>query len=139
VEVNGHLREIFNYWAPTARQKSISYELEPADESLPVAVEPLDLRHIVSNLIENALKFTPEHGRVVVSAVPCFRERRKAHSHLLFNMERNTNQKTKNSVCITVSDTGPGIAPEHHEHIFGDFVQLPQTSSRGMGLGLALK
>jgi signal transduction histidine kinase len=37
-----------------------------------------------------------------------------------------------------VSDTGRGIAPEHHDEIFGDFVQLPGGSARGTGLGLAI-
>jgi signal transduction histidine kinase len=45
-----------------------------------------------------------------------------------------------NSVQITVSDTGPGIAPEFHQEIFDDFVSLrhPDTEPRGTGLGLAI-
>ena len=62
---------------------------------------------------------------------------RKAQSEFLFNMQRRVDRKIENAVRIDVSDTGPGIAPEHHEDIFGDFVQL-QGSSRGTGLGLAI-
>jgi signal transduction histidine kinase len=62
---------------------------------------------------------------------------RKAQSEFLFNMQRRVNRKIENAVRIDVSDTGPGISPEHHEDIFGDFVQL-QGSSRGTGLGLAI-
>ena len=67
-EVNADLEEIFDYWAPAAKQKSISYSFEGAPGNPRVRVEPLKLQHIVSNLIENALKFTPAAGEVVVSA-----------------------------------------------------------------------
>ena len=137
-EVNGHIGEIFNYWAPSARQKSIAYEFRQAPGNPRVRVEPMKLQHIVSNLIENALKFTPAHGRVVVSVTPCFWERRKAQSEFLFNFERKSNRKIENAVCIDVTDTGPGIPEDRHEDIFCDFVQLPGASSRGTGLGLAI-
>jgi signal transduction histidine kinase len=42
-----------------------------------------------------------------------------------------------NAVRVAVSDTGPGIASEHHQEIFEDFVRVDRTSS-GMGLGLAI-
>jgi signal transduction histidine kinase len=101
-------------------------------------VDALKLQHIVSNLIENALKFTTADGRVVVSVTPCFWERRGAQSHFLFNLHRQADHKVENAVRIDVCDTGPGIHPDHHEDIFGDFVQLPGASSRGTGLGLAI-
>jgi signal transduction histidine kinase len=53
-------------------------------------------------------------------------------------VERKENRKIRNAVCLAVSDTGPGIAPEHHQDIFREFVQLPGASSRGTGLGLAI-
>ena len=53
-------------------------------------------------------------------------------------MERKESRKVENAVRIDVSDTGPGIAAEHHDEIFGDFVQLPGGSARGTGLGLAI-
>lgn len=137
-DVNEDLEEIFNFWAPTARQKSISYRLVAAPGSPRVRVEPMKVQHIVSNLIENALKFTPAHGEVVLSAMPCFWERRKAQTEFLFKFERKENRKIENAVRIDVTDTGPGIPPDRHEDIFCDFVQLPGASSRGTGLGLAI-
>jgi len=56
----------------------------------------------------------------------------------LFSMERKESHKVKNAIRIDVSDTGPGIPAEHHDEIFGDFVQLPGGSARGTGLGLAI-
>lgn len=136
--VNEHLNEIFNYWGSAARQKSISYAFHPAKGSPKVGVESLKLQHIVSNLIENALKYTPKDGRVILSATPCFWERRKAQSEFLFNMERKENRMIENALRIDVTDTGPGIPLERQRDIFQDFVQLPGASSRGTGLGLAI-
>jgi signal transduction histidine kinase len=137
-DVNFNMKELFEYWAPVARQRAIEYRFCPAKSDPKVAVEPLKLQHIVSNLIENALNFTPGGGQVVVSVVECFWDRRKVSTESLFSMERRVNRKIKNAVCIIVSDTGPGIAPDHHEQIFADFVQLPGACARGTGLGLAI-
>ena len=137
-DVNQSVGEIFNYWSPTATQKRIRYQFRPSAASLRVQVEPPKLQHIVSSLIENALKHTPAHGLVIVSVTPCFWERRKAQSEFLFSMERKESYRVENAVRIDVSDTGPGIPAEHHDEIFGDFVQLPGGSARGTGLGLAI-
>jgi signal transduction histidine kinase len=137
-DVNENMRELFEYWAPVARQRSLEYQFCPAEGGPRVHVEPLKLQHIVSNLIENALNYTPRNGRVVVSVAECFWDRRKTKTGSLFSMERKINRKIKNAVCISVSDSGPGIAPEHHHDIFADFVQLPGASARGTGLGLAI-
>lgn len=137
-DVNEDLSEIFNFWASAARQKSIGYNFIPAERDPRVGVDSLKLQHIVSNLIENALKYTPSGGRVVLSATPCFWERRKAQSEFLFNMERKESKKVENAVRIDVTDTGPGVPLDRQRDIFQDFVQLPGTSSRGTGLGLAI-
>ena len=136
--INEQLLEIFSLWAPTARQKSIRYEFCPGPGNPKVRVEEFQLQHIVSNLIDNALKFTPAQGSVTVVVASCFWERRGSQTEFLFNMERRVNHKIENSVLIEVTDTGPGIPSEFHEEVFGDFVQLPGTSSRGTGLGLAI-
>lgn len=136
--VDESVSEIFNYWAPTATQKRIRYQFNPSEGNERVRIEPLKLQHIISNLIENALKHTPAQGVITVSVTPCFWERRKAQSEFLFNMERKESRKVENAVRIDVSDTGRGIAPEHHDQIFEDFVQLPGGSARGTGLGLAI-
>ncbi len=137
-DVNHHVAEIFNCWSAAARQKSLRYQFYPAHGNPRARIEPLKLQHIISSLVENALKYTAPHGLVVVAVTPCFWERRKAQSEFLFNMERKEQRRIENAVRIDVSDTGPGIAPEHHDEIFGDFVQLPGASARGTGLGLAI-
>lgn len=136
--VNESIGEIVNYWSPTATQKRIRYHFRPSTGHQRVQIESLKLQHVVSSLIENALKYTPAQGLVTVSVTPCFWERRKAQMEFLFNMERKESHKVENAIRIDVSDSGPGIAAEHHEEIFGDFVQLPGGSARGTGLGLAI-
>jgi len=136
--VNENMEELFNFWVSIAKQKEVRYEFRPAAGSPKVLVEPLRLQHIVSNVIENALHYTPRGGKVVLSAAQCFWDRRKKDSGVLFSMDRKLNRKVRNAVCIAVTDTGPGIAAEHHTEIFLDFVQLQGASSRGIGLGLAI-
>jgi signal transduction histidine kinase len=75
------------------------------------------LKQVLLNLLSNALKFTPEGGRVDVTAVPVDR-----------------------AVEISVSDTGIGIAPEDQQAVFEEFRQVGTTSRKveGTGLGLAI-
>jgi PAS domain S-box-containing protein len=84
----------------------------------PVAGDPNRLQQIVTNLLSNAVKFTPEGGHVEVLL-------KRADSH----------------VQLTVRDTGVGIRAEDLPHIFEQFRQADQTSTRahsGLGLGLAI-
>jgi len=138
VSANRQVGEIFSYWAPLAAQKAIHYEFLPAPGDPWLGIDALKLQHIISNLIENAIKLTPAGGRVIVSMSCCFWNRRRTGTGFLFNLERNCDRKIENAVRTDVCDTGPGIHADYHEEIFGDFVQLPGASSRGTGLGLAI-
>ncbi len=87
----------------------------PAD--LPdVFADQRRMRQVLLNLLENALKFTPDRGRV--------------HLTLL----HRTNQWVQVSIC----DSGPGIPKEEQERIFLDRVRLPQTSGTTSGYGVGL-
>jgi CheY-like chemotaxis protein len=78
-------------------------------------VDAARLRQVAYNLLSNAIKFTPVEGRV-----------------------RVTLGADKGTVCLSVSDTGPGIAAEDQRRIFAAFEQLAPDSAQGTGLGLAL-
>lgn len=86
----------------------------------PAVVTDADrLRRIVENLVENAIKYTPEGGRVEVAAQPA----------------------ADGGAVIEVRDDGPGIAPEHLPRIFERFYRVDKARSRemgGTGLGLAI-
>ena len=105
--------------APLADQKSIT--LEYCIDDVPLFVADADkLRRIVENLMSNAVKFTPEHGRITFAV-----------RHL----------PQDGIVEISVADTGCGIPSQVRDAIFDRFVQADNSSSRsygGSGLGLAL-
>jgi len=94
------------------------------------------VQQCIANLVDNALKHTPPGGCVKLSAEPHFWERRIAE--VVPRAERRREHESPlNSVLVTVSDTGVGIAAEFHQEIFEEFVRV-DPSTTGMGLGLAI-
>ncbi len=98
------------------------------------------VQRVISNLLENASKFTPAGGTVWLHAEPYMWERRSASNPGISSERRQQNDPLPNSVKVSVSDTGPGIPAEYHIEVFDDFFRLPQTENQldGMGLGLAI-
>lgn len=103
---------------PLAEKKSLDLRADIDDNLPPLLQDAGKLRQILSNLLSNALKFTPEGGRVTLKAV--------AEGPML---------------VVTVSDTGVGIAPEDQERVFEKFRQAGTALTReheGTGLGLSI-
>ena len=103
--------------AAAATQKELSVSSQ-VDRAMQVVFDPRSLRHIVHNLVNNAIKFTPHHGSVTISAA---------------DSEAGT--------IVEVKDTGIGIKPEDQPRLFLEFRQVDGSTSRGyegVGLGLAL-
>jgi signal transduction histidine kinase len=94
------------------------------------------VQQTVANLLDNSLKHTPPGGNVIFRAELHFWERRSAEE-LQIQDRRRERAQHPNCIKVSVSDSGPGIASEHHQEIFEDFVRVDRTSS-GMGLGLAI-
>lgn len=83
-------------------------------DSLHIITDKGCLLKVLSELLHNANKYTRE-GSITISYI----------------------QPDSQSVCFMVSDTGPGIAEEHHEHVFSQFTKLDDFSE-GLGMGLTL-
>jgi signal transduction histidine kinase len=94
------------------------------------------VQQCVANLVDNALKHAPEAGCVTLIAEPHFWERRISEAPPS-NERRSRRGGRPNSVIVSVTDTGRGIAAEYHQEIFEEFVRVDPSSS-GMGLGLAI-
>jgi signal transduction histidine kinase len=107
------------------------------DEKLPAfKFDYPKVQQCITNLVDNALKHTPVGGKVILRAQTHFWERRVVPTTP--SKERRSGRRPQpNSVMISVSDTGVGIAAEYHQEIFEDFVRVDPSSS-GMGLGLAI-
>jgi signal transduction histidine kinase len=130
------LTEVVARWNEAFQRKHVRLDVS-LSESLPIfRFDYQKVQQVVANLVDNALKHTPAGGTVTLTAAPHFWERRTT-ADVPAADRRHGRSQTPNSVRIAVSDTGPGIAAEHHQEIFEDFVRVDRTSS-GMGLGLAI-
>ena len=130
------LTELTSRWQEAFQRKHVRLEVS-LDDAIPTfRFDYQKVQQVVANLIDNALKHTPAGGTVTLSAAPHFWERRSAKEAPAADRRRGPKQ-TANSVRVAVTDTGTGIAAEHHQEIFEDFVRVDRTSS-GMGLGLAI-
>lgn len=138
-DVNACLAEVCSFWVGRFQEKGVACYFLPSAGLGPFSFDGLKVQHIASNLLVNALKFTPAGGTVWVSVEAFFWERRSDQSRQTQNERRAARgDSVHNSVRITVADTGPGIAPEYHQEIFEDFRMLPYPKEVGSGTGLGL-
>ena len=113
IDVGALSREIVDSFAARAETAGVALDAEVSRGLPQVDADPVRAREILSNLIANALRYTPRGGRVTVTAQP-----------------------DDAAVAIDVQDTGAGIAPDRIGRIFDRFYKSPE--SRGAGLGLAI-
>jgi signal transduction histidine kinase len=138
--LNECLSELHSYWLSSFQKKGVALYL-PSQVALPPFRFDYDkVQHVISNLLENALKFTPAGGTVWLTAETYMWERRSRRDVSIGSERRKEATASPNAVRVTVADTGIGIAPEYHQEIFDDFVKLPQEGEPvgGTGLGLAI-
>ncbi len=118
------LEDCITIQSPIAQERGISLELEMSGlRHSKVIGNPLHLKQILMNVIDNALKYNRPNGSVFVRA------------------EETAFQDGIVSLCFTIEDTGIGIGEEFKEHIFEIFTQENQgarTNYNGVGLGMSI-
>jgi signal transduction histidine kinase len=130
------LDELAKRWSEAFQRKGVKLEAS-FDPSIPTfRFDYQKVQQAAANLLDNSLKHTPAGGSVTLKAGPHFWERRVA-AVAPVEERRRFRLPRPNSVEVSVADSGPGIAAEHHQEIFEDFVRVDRNTS-GMGLGLAI-
>lgn len=113
LNVGDLLKDLQVQYRPLAVQKGLMLRTRSVDAV--VLTDSIILRRILGNLISNAIRYTV-HGGVLVGV-----------------------RRREGKLLIEVWDTGIGIAPDQHAHIFGEFYKVPQGGTEdGFGLGLSL-
>jgi signal transduction histidine kinase len=137
--MNACLSEVCRLWSPRFQEKGLALYFLANEKVSEFAFDSPKVQRVVSNLLENASKFTPAGGTVWLHAEPYMWERRSVSTADISQERRRQAVSHPNSVKVSVSDTGPGISPEYHIEVFDDFFRLPSDNkSEGMGLGLAI-
>ncbi|HNR11771.1 MAG TPA: heavy metal sensor histidine kinase [Thermodesulfobacteriota bacterium] len=117
VSIHDLLRDLVEAFSMVAEQKAITL-LYHEHDTRPVQGDPIKLRRLFSNLIDNALKYTPGGGTVVLDLT-----------------------EDDDHITISVQDTGIGISPNELPYIFDRFYRVDKSRSResgGTGLGLSI-
>lgn len=107
--------EVVAQLVPIALEKNIEIEIT-GDEDVVISAEPVCISVLIRNLVDNAIRYTPPQGEVVL----------------------DINQKTDHQVALSVTDSGPGINPDLQGRVFDRFFRVTGNSSPGCGLGLSI-
>ena len=114
ISVQGIYRRVLEDLLPLAAAKRIDIGVEGRQDAL-VWVSEMDLSTIVRNLVENAIRYTPEDGRIDL-----------------------TSSISGDTVVLTIKDTGPGIPEAEYDRVFDPFYRALGSDQLGSGLGLSI-
>jgi signal transduction histidine kinase len=123
VDVKKLLGEIKAHYMVQFNQKRIALDLKPFDSAqgeanIQANLDPTRFSQVLTNILDNALRYTPEGGRVVIST-----------------------RQTGGQIEIVIEDNGEGVSPEDAMHLFDRFYRADPSRTRdagGSGLGLAI-
>jgi len=138
-DMNACLSEVCRIWSNRFQECGLALYFLTNEKLSAFAFDAPKVQRVISNLLENACKYTPQGGTVWIHAEPHMWERRTASTTAGNGDRRRQAISAPNAVKVSVSDTGPGIRPEFQLEIFDDFFRLPGNEvTDGMGLGLAI-
>jgi len=117
LELSELARNVVQEWVQASFTHRIDLGFEQPGHPIMVLGNPLMLRELLSNLIDNALRYTPQGGSVTV------------------RVRANTAEE---QAILEVEDTGPGIPPSERSHVFERFYRILGSNVEGSGLGLSI-
>jgi len=114
------VQKVAGQMIPLLQKKKLTLDIKEEFMELPAQFDEDRIIQVLVNLIGNAIKFTPQGGRITVSA-------------------RVVTEAGSSFIQISVADTGIGISPEDLTHVFEEFAQVGEPGKEeGTGLGLAI-
>ena len=117
INLNLLAMDVVREWIPVSFTKRIDLGFEQADEIITIFGNPMMLKEMLSNLIDNAIRYTPAEHSITVKI--------------------NLNGAQQLAI-LEVEDNGPGIPVAEREHVFERFYRILGTNVQGSGLGLAI-
>jgi len=121
---------------PMISEANHQLTIEVADPQVWVDADPHRLTQIISNLLNNAARYTKPGGRITLSA---WQEGNNLGGNSHAGNNRGANNHAGNNLVLTVQDTGEGIAPDMLERVFEMFTQVDRPQNLGgLGIGLTL-
>jgi signal transduction histidine kinase len=118
VDINKLLGDIQTHYLHQFNQRRITLEVKPGPDIPKVNLDPVRFSQVLTNILDNALNYTPENGSVVVET-----------------------KQIEKGVEISIQDNGSGVTPEEAMHLFDRFYRADPSRTRqegGSGLGLAI-
>ncbi|MBI1855218.1 MAG: GHKL domain-containing protein [Chloroflexi bacterium] len=112
------LRDAQKIYSHQARQKKVTIHAKAESDLPEIECEPERMKEVLGNIIDNALRYTPENGQIALSA-----------------------RRVEDMIELRVQDSGPGVAPDELDRIFERFYRIETSRTRntgGSGLGFAI-
>jgi len=116
IEVKPLVTEVVNLFAGQAAERNITFAIEIPDDFPPLIADYGKIKQVLLNLVSNAVKYNRPGGHIRIAAF----------------------QEDDGSITISVSDTGPGISPEHQKRLFQKFYRVSDSAKQAGGSGLGL-
>ena len=118
VDVNTLMSDVHTHYLTLFNQKRITLNLETGPVILKANLDPNRFAQVLNNILDNALRYTPENGQVQLAV-----------------------RSVNNNIQISIQDSGDGVTPEEASHLFDRFYRVDESRARddgGSGLGLAI-
>jgi signal transduction histidine kinase len=134
------IQQVLDEMMPSADGKQIHLSSNIAPPPAPLHFDDAQIHSVLTNLLENACRFTPRNGSIEVGGRPVFWERRRPEVREAVERERRAQDlRRPNAYRVDIHDSGPGVPAEHLDSIFEPYTSYSGSQDRaGSGLGLAI-